>query len=151
MTFNTKDVFKGIIAGLIATLVLTALMMIKKTMGVMPELDPVQMMSVMAAQKMGMAQNMIVGWVMHFMIGAVAWGAGFAILNDILPTHSQIKKGIIFGVIAWLLMMIGPMVMAGNGLFGLALGPMAPIMTLMLHIVFGVVLGVVYKKLIKPS
>tara|TARA_R110000751_G_scaffold1278_3_gene4899 strand:- start:808 stop:1272 length:465 start_codon:yes stop_codon:yes gene_type:complete len=147
MNFNISNITKGVIAGFIATLVLTALMMMKKMMGVMPELDPVHMMSVMAAQKMGMETNMMVGWVMHFMIGAVAWGGAFAVLNNILPTQNQMIKGIILGIGAWLIMMVGPMVMAGNGLFGLALGPMAPVMTFMLHIVFGVVLGLVYQKL----
>jgi hypothetical protein len=147
MNFNISNITKGVIAGFIATLVLTVLMMMKKMMGVMPELDPVHMMSVMAAQKMGMETNMMVGWVMHFMIGAVAWGGAFAVLNNILPTQNQTIKGIILGIGAWLIMMVGPMVMAGNGLFGLALGPMAPVMTFMLHIVFGVVLGLVYQKL----
>jgi hypothetical protein len=147
MNFNISNITKGVIAGFIATLVLTALMMMKKMMGVMPELDPVHMMSVMAAQKMGMETNMMVGWVMHFMIGAVAWGGAFAVLNNILPTQNQMIKGIILGIGAWLIMMVGPMVMAGNGLFGLALGPMAPVMTFMLHIVFGVVLGLAYQKL----
>ena len=147
MNFNISNITKGVMAGFIATLVLTALMMMKKMMGVMPELDPVHMMSVMAAQKMGMETNMMVGWVMHFMIGAVAWGGAFAVLNNILPTQNQMIKGIILGIGAWLIMMVGPMVMAGNGLFGLALGPIAPVMTFMLHIVFGVVLGLVYQKL----
>ena len=147
MNFNISNITKGVIAGFIATLVLTVLMMMKKMMGVMPELDPIHMMSVMAAQKMGMETNMMVGWVMHFMIGAVAWGGAFAVLNNILPTQNQTIKGIILGIGAWLIMMVGPMVMAGNGLFGLALGPMAPVMTFMLHIVFGVALGLAYQKL----
>ena len=39
------------------------------------------------------------------------------------------------------MMMMGPMPMAGAGLFGLQLGMMAPVATLMLHIMWGVVLG----------
>jgi hypothetical protein len=41
-------------------------------------------------------------------------------------------------------MMIVVMPMAGAGPFGLHLGLMAPLMTLMLHVIYGVVLGVVY-------
>ncbi len=147
MSFDTSKIIKGIIAGFVATIVLTMLMMMKKMMGVMPELDPVHMMADIAAQKTGMEPNIMIGWAMHFMVGSVAWGSAFAVLNDILPTQSQIKKGIVLGMGAWLMMMIGPMPMSGNGLFGMALGPMAPMMTFMLHIVFGVVLGTVYKKL----
>ncbi|CAB3803547.1 hypothetical protein LMG28614_05846 [Paraburkholderia ultramafica] len=42
------------------------------------------------------------------------------------------------------MMMIIMMPMAGAGLFGMALGMPAPVMTLVLHLVFGAVLGLVY-------
>ena len=41
-------------------------------------------------------------------------------------------------------MMIIMMPMAGAGLFGMSLGIMAPLMTLMLHLIFGLVLGWIY-------
>ncbi len=44
-------------------------------------------------------------------------------------------------------MMLIPMPMAGAGLFGLKLGPMAPVMTLVLHLVWGAVLGAAYARL----
>ena len=147
MNFSVSNIIKGIMAGFVATIVLTVLMMMKNMMGIMPELDPVHMMANMAVQKMGMEPNMAMGWVMHFMIGSIAWGGAFAVLNDILPPKTQIKKGIMLGIAAWFLMMIGPMPMGGAGLFGLNIGPMAPVMTFMLHIIFGVVLGTVYTKL----
>ena len=148
MSINTSKIVKGMIAGLVATIVLTILMMMKKMMGVMPELDPVHMMSEMAAQNMGMEPSIMIGWGMHFMIGSVAWGGAFAVLNNFLPGTIQIKKGISLGIAAWLMMMIGPMPMSGAGLFGINMGVMAPVMTFMLHIVFGVVLGVVFTKLV---
>lgn len=147
MNFELSRIINGVIAGFAATVVLTILMLIKNMMGIMPGLDPVHMMADMIAQNLGMEPNMVIGWIMHFMIGSVAWGGAFAVLNDILPPKSQVKKGIILGIAAWFMMMIGPMPMSGSGLFGLNIGPMAPVMTFMLHIVFGVVLGMVYSKL----
>ncbi len=141
------NIVKGMLAGLAGTAVLTLLMMVKKMAGVMPQLDPVHMMADMAAQNMGIAQNAAIGWVMHFGIGIVAWGGAFAVLNSKLPGESQVVKGIALGIGAWLLMMIGPMPMSGSGLFGLSIGPMAPVMTLVFHIVFGAVLGATYDKL----
>jgi hypothetical protein len=41
-------------------------------------------------------------------------------------------------------MMIAMMPIAGAGFFGSHLGMTAPVMTLMLHIIFGFVLGAVY-------
>ncbi len=46
-------------------------------------------------------------------------------------------------------MMVLIMPMADAGMFGLELGIMAPIMTLMLHMIFGAVMGAVYQKLLK--
>jgi len=64
-----------------------------------------------------------------------------------LPGNGYVSKGMVFGVLAWGLMMVMVMPMAGAGFFGLSLGMMAPVMTLMLHLVYGAVLGSVYGKL----
>jgi len=45
---------------------------------------------------------------------------------------------------AWLVMMVMLMPMAGAGAFGLQLGLMAPVATLILHWIYGAVLGAVY-------
>jgi len=122
-------------------------MMMKMKMGVMPELDPVHMLAEMAAQILGMEPNNLVGWIMHFAIGSIAWGGAMSLLNDFLPGNSQVVKGISLGIAAWFLMMIGPMPMSGAGLFGLNVGIMIPVMTLVFHLVFGVTLGLVFKAL----
>ena len=50
-----------------------------------------------------------------------------------------------FSVLAWLLMMLIPMPMAGAGFFGITLGIYgAPVMTLILHLIWGAVLGYTY-------
>tara|TARA_R110000822_G_scaffold49434_1_gene129505 strand:- start:45 stop:479 length:435 start_codon:yes stop_codon:yes gene_type:complete len=128
----------GFLAGFIATVVLSVLMVMKGMMGVMPELDVAAMLAGM------IGAPVIVGWIVHFLIGTVAWGGGFAVLYDYIPGSSAVQKGIVFGIAAWLGMMILIMPMAGAGLFGLALGMMAPIMTLVLHVIFGAVLGAVF-------
>jgi hypothetical protein len=129
----------GFLAGFIATAVLSAMMVIKSMMGVMPQLDVAAMIGMM------MGVPVAVGWIIHFMIGTIAWGGGFALLYDMIPGGSPIGKGIAFGVVAWLGMMVMIMPMAGAGFFGMNMGLMAPMMTLLLHIVFGTVLGFVYQ------
>ncbi len=130
----------GIISGFIATVVLSILMVVKAKMGVMPDLNAIKMLAGM------MGTPLIMGWVAHFMIGSIIWGVLFALLVDRLP-GGIISSAIIFSIGAWFLMMIGPMPMAGEGLFGLHLGVMAPIATLILHIIWGLVLGFSYKRL----
>lgn len=130
----------GLISGFIATVVLSMLMIAKAKMGVMPDLNAIKMLAGM------MGNSLAMGWVAHFMIGTVIWGGLFAVLVDKLP-GSVMFSAILFSIGAWLMMMIGPMPMAGAGLFGLQLGMMAPAATLMLHIIWGVVLGFTYSRL----
>ncbi|MDZ4094372.1 MAG: DUF6789 family protein [Paracoccaceae bacterium] len=133
-----QNLSAGLLAGFVATVVLSVLMMAKTMMGVMPELDVIHMLSGM----MGMPA--IAGWLGHFMIGTVAWGGGFALLYGMIPGGSAVIKGIVFGVAAWAGMMIVVMPMAGAGIFGMNFGVMAPMMTLVLHVIFGAVLGMVF-------
>ncbi len=135
---------RAMIAGFVATVVLSALMLIKSMMALMPGLDVVQMLTGMAHNMMGLPANPAVGWVLHFTIGTVVWGIGFALLYKTLPGNSATTKGIVFGVLAWLLMMLIAMPMAGAGFFGMKIGMMAPLMTLVLHLVWGAVLGLTF-------
>jgi hypothetical protein len=134
-----KNITAGLVAGFVATIVLSALMIAKNMMGVMPELDVIAMLSTM------MGAPAAVGWLAHFMIGTIAWGGGFALLYGFIPGGSALLKGIVFATGAWLMMMVAVMPMAGAGLFGMAFGVMAPMMTLVLHIIFGAVLGTIYQ------
>jgi len=99
------------------------------------------MLSGMAHAYMGVAATPAIGWALHFMIGTVLWGILFALLYGRLPGKGALSKGVSFGILAWLLMMLMPMPMASAGLFGLKLGMVAPVMTLMLHLIWGAVLG----------
>ena len=129
----------GVISGFIATLALSALMILKTKMGLMPELNAIKMLAGMMSAPLAM------GWLAHFFIGTVLWGVLFSVLYRHLP-GGPVVSALTFSVIAWLMMMFGPMPMAGAGLFGLHLGIMAPVATLMLHLAWGLVLGLAYDR-----
>ena len=136
----TKTI-RGMAAGLAATVALSVIMVAKGMMGLMPELNVIAMLSAM------MQSVPIVGWMAHFVIGMFAWGVGFVLVSGILPGKSNLAKGVSFGIGAWVMMMLVIMPMAGAGFFGLKMGMMAPVMTLMLHVIYGAILGSVYGKL----
>ncbi len=136
-----SNVSKGIVAGLVATVVLSMIMIAKGMMGLMPELNVIAMLSSM------LGATPAVGWVIHFAIGVLVWGLAFGATLKVLPGTSVVTKGISFGIAAWILMMLMVMPMAGAGLFGLSMGMTAPVMTLMLHAIYGAVLGIVFGKL----
>ena len=133
------DLKQGFIAGFAATVVLSALMIAKSMMGLMPELDVIAMLAEMTG-----TGSSAVGWIAHFVIGTLLWGGLYAAMADRLPGGPGVQSGVIFATGAWALMMIVVMPMAGAGFFGLALGIMAPVMTLVLHLIFGIVLGSVF-------
>lgn len=130
---------RGILAGFVATVVLSVFMVMKQMMGMMPQMDVIRMLTAMIG-----ASSPLVGWAMHFMIGSLVWGGLFALLQNRIPGGTTVVRGVVFGIGAWLMMMIAVMPMAGAGLFGLQFGMAAPVMTLLLHIVFGASLGAVY-------
>ena len=141
-----NKVLSALAAGFAGTLVMSLMMIIKKVTGVMPDIDPLAMATQMAHQKIGLPDAVWVGWVLHFLIGSVFYAVPFAFVRDLLPGHSVVK-GVSYGVILWLGMMLIAMPMAGQGLFGLALGPPAPVMTLVLHLAYGVTTALVFGKL----
>lgn len=132
-----KPIGKGLLAGLLATIVLSVLMVMKAKMGVMPALD----LPTMIAGMVGSPNEPMVGWVVHVFIGVVLYGVAMAFFDSRLPGNSSVVHGVLLGVIGWLVMMIALMPMVGAGLFGMNLGIMAPMMTLVLHLIFGAVLG----------
>lgn len=142
-----SQIGKGLLAGLAATTVLSTLMVMKAKMGVMPNLD----LPKMIAGMMGSPNSPMLGWAVHFMIGIFAYGVAIAALNARLPGGSPTTHGVIIGVVGWLIMMVMLMPMVGAGMFGMTMGPMAPIMTLILHLIFGAVLGWTYGKLISRT
>jgi len=130
---------QGVLSGIVATAVMAALMLMKSAVGFMPQLDVIQMLSGMMGISAAMA------WVVHFGIGAI-WGLLFALAYNVIPGGNAPVKGMLFGAAAWLAMMVMVMPMAGGGFFAMKLGLMAPFMTLVLHLVFGAVMGLVYGK-----
>ncbi|GAB6069659.1 hypothetical protein JCM30760_07560 [Thiomicrorhabdus hydrogeniphila] len=138
------NILKGILAGIIATIVLSIMMVIKAKMQVMPELNIIAMLS----QQMDGSMQM--GWIMHFVIGA-GYGVLMALLFNKIPFNCGLKKGMVLGLLGWLMMMVVIMPMMGQGLFAVNMGMMAPVMTLILHLIFGMVLGASYQKMIATS
>lgn len=139
---------KGIVAGFIATVLLSILMLMKSAMGMLPALNVIQMQTQMLHSYIGTPAAPVVGWISHFIIGTVVWGGLFGAFNHSVPGRNELVKGMVFSVAAWLLMMFIVMPMAGAGFFGHNIGVMAPVATLVLHLIFGAVMGYSYAKLL---
>ncbi len=147
------NALKGMIAGFVATLILSGLMLLNSTMDLMPQINIVRMLANLATLSTTAA------WMDHFIVGVVIWGLLFAVYDGVAtrPAHwlkgiivgvfarpAHWLKGIIVGVFAWLMMMVAFMPLAGAGFFGAKIGITALVGLLILHLVYGVVLGATY-------
>jgi len=111
-------------------------------MGVMPDLDVIAMIAGM------MGAGALMGWIAHFMIGAI-YGLVFTQVAGHGGMGGTVARGVGLGIAGWLVMMIVLMPMTGGGVFGMAMpsGMMVPVATLMLHVIFGAVLGFSFERL----
>jgi hypothetical protein len=125
------------VAGFVATVVISMMMLMKKSMGIMPRFGLISMLQTVTDQPKS------VDWLIHFLVGIVVYGLLIALLAPILPFDYWLD-GIVVGLIGWMLASLTLMPAAGKGLFGLSYGASAFIMSMMMHAVFGLVLGLVY-------
>ena len=129
------NIGKGIIAGLVASATVSGAVFLGSLTGIVPALDPVRAASGIMLSPTGLS------WVLHFAIGTFLWGPILAVLSPVLPSPFWFK-GVVFGALAWLLMV----------LVTWATDPTSPPQTglepILLHVFFGAVLGWIYGALL---
>jgi uncharacterized membrane protein YagU involved in acid resistance len=129
------DARRAVTAGLAGTAAMTVLMLVGPMMG-MPEMNIGAMLG--AFTGFGTAA----GWVMHFVIGSVL-AVIYAMIWSRLP-GGPAARGAIFGFLVFLLAQIAVMPMMGAPVF--SGGDVMMIMGgLMGHLVYGVIVAVMYK------
>lgn len=128
------DVRKIVLAGVTGTAAMTVLMLVAPMMG-MPPMNVGRMLGSV------MGGSVVLGWAAHFMIGTALAGIYAAAFVHRLPGPAAVR-GMIFALFPWLLAQLAVMPMMGMGLFsGSAIMAGG---SLMGHIVFGAVVGIVY-------
>lgn len=130
---NTKLITTS---GLLATAAMTALMLAAPIMR-MPEMPVGKML----ADFMHVPDAL--GWMIHAIIGIVLAALYIILLRDKLHFHPA-AKGMLFGMIPFLMAQLVVMPMMGMGIFTSASGPMQMKMvlgSLMGHLLYGLILG----------
>lgn len=89
------DIVMAFISGLVATGVMTVMMMMAPMMG-MPKMD----MPGLLGSMFGAPGNRLKGLGMHFMMGAI-FGVIYAVLFDTISDVNVIALGVIFGIFHW--------------------------------------------------
>ena len=128
------DFVRAVAGGVLGTVAMTVVGMYGAPMMGMPAMNPAAMLAG------AMGGNMMLGWAGHFMIGTVL-GVMYAAVGSNLPGPGA-ARGAVFSLAPWLMAQVAVMPMMGMPLFSgdvkMAMG------SLVGHIVFGAVLGVVY-------
>jgi hypothetical protein len=132
------DSWKGGIAGAVGALVLAGLFRFFHASGLLEQLDIITLID--RVSSIGRAS----AWTDHFIVGALLWGPLFAGFHATTAERPIWQKGLLFSVLAWLAMMLVFMPVIGAGLFGWRLGLTVPVGMLVLHLIFGAVLGLTF-------
>jgi hypothetical protein len=143
-------VYKGLIAGLAATVAVSVLEAANLYFGPWTASFP-RLLSVMLQTP----DLMVVGWIAHFVVGTLILGPLFGVLCPRLPTDTPESKGILFAVGAFVVMglTVAPLVgvLGGRpvGIFFMQAGFGTLAWMIATHAVYGVVLGSVYGRLVE--
>ncbi len=129
------NIGKGIIAGLVASAAISGAILLGTLAGIVPTADPVRALSGVMLSPIGLS------WVLHFAVGTILWGPLLAVLSPILPSPFWFR-GVVFGAFAWLLMLL--VTWAANP----ASPPQADLEPILLHLLFGAVMGWIYSVLL---
>jgi uncharacterized membrane protein YagU involved in acid resistance len=133
---------QSIFSGIVATVVMTLLMIAGAAMG-MPKMSPPDMLATM------MSVPLAVGWIIHFLIGII-FAAGYVFFFNkwLKNISSMILKGAIYGIVIFIIAQIGlPVLSAFYGDVSPPEGSMALLMigSILGHIVFGIVIALFVK------
>jgi uncharacterized membrane protein YagU involved in acid resistance len=136
------NVAGAVIAGLVGTVVMTMLMVVAPAMG-MPKMDIVGMLGSMFTSSKGTAT--VVGWVVHLMMGII-FAIIYALVWSLGIGSTTWLWGLIFGAVhAIVAIVMMPMMMRMHPRPPqVAAGPMTMVGQLMGHLVFGLVVALVY-------
>lgn len=144
------NILNSVIAGIIATIVFTTVLMMAPKMG-MPKMDIVSLLGSMFGKP-----NQALGWMMHLMMGII-----FALIYAFLWSNGIVTatwtSGLVFGAVHWLVVgvVMGMIPMMHVGIKSGAVqapgmwmtnsgGFMAFMGGLVGHMIFGVVIALVY-------
>lgn len=150
MSNKTQQVF---LAGVVATIVLTLIMVIGGAMG-MPKMSPPNMLAGI------MGVPVIIGWVLHFMIGII-FAAGYVFLfnNWLRKINPNILRGALYGMIVFVVAQMAIPLMvtifrSGNMPAQEGSKVLMVIGSAMGHILFGMVIALIVKspsQAVKPT
>lgn len=121
-------------------------MYFKARAGLLPSFQPYQTFQYSLSQWVGADVPAIVPWVLSFVNGMAILGFLFGRINRLLPGRNGLTKGVIFGLIGWILMglIFFPLIGLGPFAFQAGLGIAPAFLSLAMLLTYSIVLATVY-------
>ena len=145
MTVKSR-IWRSIVAGACGSIVHFIFMYLKSRTNLLPLFQPYQSFQTTLAHWVGTNVPAIVPWILSFLNGMTILGFLFARSNRMLPGKSGAAKGVIFGLIGWVIMglIIFPAIGLGPFAIGVGSGLGPALLSLVMLQVYSIVLGTVY-------
>lgn len=133
-----KPFWNGFRWGVVATVVMSILMIASVLTGMspMPKPIPVAIVGRLTGGSLPKPALMATAALLHLAYGGF-WGGAMARLTS----RVTVGRGLVLGVALWLLMGVAVLPWLGWGLFGTARTPKIAVATLLLHLLYGLTLG----------
>ena len=141
---RVRNVLKVVLAGIAGTVVMTLMAMLSPLMG-LPPMDVANMLASF------LSVPVAVGWAEHFLIGIMLAFMYALLFVRVLPGPTW-ARGMVYGLLPWLMAQLVVMPMMGMGFFTMASGSIVPaLQSLMGHLMYGATVGSVYGKPVSPK
>ena len=142
-------IWKSVVAGLSGTVAHSSLMYFKLRSGLLPAFQPYVSFQIALSHLIGGEVPPIVPWVLSFLNGGTIVGFLFSRVYRLLPGKKGAVKGLVFGLLGWVMMGLLFFPWLGLGLFathtGLGVAPV--IFSLAMLLTYSIVMGTVYASL----
>jgi uncharacterized membrane protein YagU involved in acid resistance len=136
------NVARAAVAGLIATGVMTALLLVEPSVG-LPKIAMGQVLSTsLGLASARLASGPVLGWVIHFVIGMLLALLYAAVFYPRLP-GTPLARGLFYGVLVFVLAQLVFMPLVGGGIFSRGDGQLLA-GSLLGHLVYGGLTGWIY-------
>ncbi len=138
--------WKSVAAGLCGSAAHSALMAFKAWARILPSFQPYDDLQVLLTTFVGSSVNPVIPWALSYFNGSVVLGFLFGHSYQRLPGSTGVVKGLVFGLVMWIVMGLIFFPAIGKGWFaaqtGLGIAP--TLFTLVMVLTYSVTLGVTY-------
>jgi hypothetical protein len=142
-------IWRTTLAGLCGSAAHSGLMLLKSQMGWLASFQPYHDLQQALSQMVGSSVHPLIPWALSFLNGSVLLGFLFGRAYRWLPGDSGAAKGLVFGVLGWMVMGLVFFPMLGRGLFATqaGLGFQPAMFSLLMVLSYSVIMGVIYSTL----